>query len=474
MSKTRKADQRYLLPTVVDPDRVCFQIWIPDDNNHQRAFFAALHELTQNWVWKWDDDQPGQGAQVGAVWEQIISEAILDFVFAGGCMKCNYCYVDISNTINLYIENISTVNTWVDSFNTSGGVTVSSQVSNDIKYGQGHDAATDDQICLMIDLFIDAFCDAAFAAGEASTKSGLDRMGETLAAASGAFAAAALLLPPALAGAAAAAALSAAISALLSRIPLFEPPTELFAALADDEARREMKCCMFNVLSAPASILSWANWQGLFFGLVSCPIEGTSENGVILRSFFQGTISPSVELYVSFYRQLDELGFLAYADQLPLCVLCGDWCYNFNFTTSDESWQIWDVEPYGEYVADTGWQSTFSSNSERLFIVRDDDVAVANRVRLDWICSGTGTHSARRISVTLTRNGFEVYEASTTSIDFDADGEAGNHVFLPGDVEYDRIRVTFTSDSTSGFINMLVTYVEIEGPGINPYGADNC
>jgi hypothetical protein len=471
MSRTRKVDGRYLLPSVVDPDRKCFQIWIPNEDNHIRAWFAAINELRKAWVWKWDEDKIGSA--VGFVWGDAIDTATADF-YLGGCMNCNYCYFDLSNTIETYITNISTVNTWVDAFTTSGGVNITTQVSSDIKYSQGHDVATDAQICLAVDLFIDALCEGAIAAHASGTDTAIDRLNNILVNSAAAFMVAAVLFPPSIAIVANSVALGAAIGAVLTQILPGLITTPLAAALADEEARREMKCCMFNVLSAVAAIASWPTWQGLFKGLVACPTAAMSDNGKLLRTWMQGIVSPSSELYVAFYRQLDDWGLLAYEDDLPLCTVCGDWCYRFDFTAGDQGWSIWTEQPYGEYVAATGWQSTFSANYEQMFIILEDDKAVANRVRLDWICSGTGTHIPRSISVTLTRGGLEVYEAAVSTMDFDADGEAGYHVFEPDSVEYDRIRITFTAESSSGSINMLVTYCEVGGIGPNPYGADNC
>jgi len=482
MAKTRKTDQRWILPAVVDPPRKCFQINIPDDENHQKAFFAALHELAQAWVWEWDDTRPAEGSNVAAVWDEIIFQATWDFFVGGGCMNCNYCYVDVQANIDLFVTNIAIVNTWVDAFVTSGGVSVGSQVSNDIKIGQGHDTETKQQYCLMVDLFIDAFVAGCLQTEISKQQSGINRTGEILAAVAGAFAAAAILLPPALAGAAAAAGLGAAIGALLSRLPLdFFETAGLLDALNDAEAVREMKCCMYSLAASTASINSWAGWSVHLFrdtGTYNC--TDLSANGEILRQFFKGTITPSKEMYVSFYRQLDDFGWLDHASDLPLCGLCGDWCYAWDFTASNGGFteDIPDRVGYGDYVASEGWHTEYpgvDGSSQALYIRRDlPTAAIVKRIEYWGVGTGTGTHPIRSVNVYLYRNNSLVQTYTDPGWLYDADGEANNDWLEFEPVEADEVWVIIVGNDSSDTLDFLLTALQLQGNGANPMGADNC
>jgi hypothetical protein len=60
----------FALPTVVNPtDTVCFQINVPNDPGHLKAFFGVLYDLT---IWKsWQRDAAHTGILAAQVWKQI-------------------------------------------------------------------------------------------------------------------------------------------------------------------------------------------------------------------------------------------------------------------------------------------------------------------------------------------------------------------------------------------------------------------
>jgi len=64
------APARWTLPRVVDPpDRICFQIEVPDDPFHIAAFLGAIFDLSK--PYKWQNDNAHTALQVGEVWQQI-------------------------------------------------------------------------------------------------------------------------------------------------------------------------------------------------------------------------------------------------------------------------------------------------------------------------------------------------------------------------------------------------------------------
>ena len=83
-------DGGWRLPAVIDPPRTCIRISIPDDDNHRRAFFGALHELT--WWNNWERDAAHTAIQVRDVWKEIVNEAAANFAAGIGCddmLDCN-------------------------------------------------------------------------------------------------------------------------------------------------------------------------------------------------------------------------------------------------------------------------------------------------------------------------------------------------------------------------------------------------
>lgn len=75
-------DGGWVLPEVIDPPRVCFQIEIPNDFHHRAAFFGALYELTRWYNWQRDDDHTGKA--VAAIWMDIWRAANNKFYSAQG------------------------------------------------------------------------------------------------------------------------------------------------------------------------------------------------------------------------------------------------------------------------------------------------------------------------------------------------------------------------------------------------------
>lgn len=70
MSKpVHKDDGGFPLPEVIDPPRIKFCIEIPDEDNHIRAFWGALWDLTRWFNWEFDDEKTGK--KVADVWFKV-------------------------------------------------------------------------------------------------------------------------------------------------------------------------------------------------------------------------------------------------------------------------------------------------------------------------------------------------------------------------------------------------------------------
>ena len=110
---------QWLLPTVVDPARICLQIEIPNDANHIRAFWGALNELARAWNWEWDGNFTGR--DVAYVWNEIIQQASINFYngvecdMALDCAEVNAClpeaqnFIDLQEAVNDVVTDIDTI-----------------------------------------------------------------------------------------------------------------------------------------------------------------------------------------------------------------------------------------------------------------------------------------------------------------------------------------------------------------------------
>lgn len=66
-------DGGWLLPDVIDPDRICITINVPNEPRHLQAFWGALWELCYWFNWQRDLDH--RGAAVADVWKSVWYEA---------------------------------------------------------------------------------------------------------------------------------------------------------------------------------------------------------------------------------------------------------------------------------------------------------------------------------------------------------------------------------------------------------------
>jgi len=67
----RNPPAKWVLPDVIDPpERVCYQIQVPDTLYHKAAFFGALLDLAA--AYKWADDPAHTAKDVALVWRDII------------------------------------------------------------------------------------------------------------------------------------------------------------------------------------------------------------------------------------------------------------------------------------------------------------------------------------------------------------------------------------------------------------------
>ena len=87
------AKHGYLLPTIVNPDRICIQLEIPNEQFHILAFWGQLEALGS--AMSWDNDPDHKALPVSAVWRDVYKVARDNF-YGDGCMGCCPDEINIS------------------------------------------------------------------------------------------------------------------------------------------------------------------------------------------------------------------------------------------------------------------------------------------------------------------------------------------------------------------------------------------
>jgi hypothetical protein len=97
-------DHGYILPEVIDPQRVRLCIEIPDDLNHIIAFWGALQQLQH--PYNWQNDEAHTALAAAAVWKDVIYKARESWL-AGECASEVICqtYSPRSPRITWFPEN---------------------------------------------------------------------------------------------------------------------------------------------------------------------------------------------------------------------------------------------------------------------------------------------------------------------------------------------------------------------------------
>jgi hypothetical protein len=95
----RNPPAKWVLPDVIDPPRICFQIEVPNDRQHLAAFRGAILNLAA--AYKWQDDVAHTAKQVAAVWDDIYT-------------KIRTCEPDNSGNLGVWIEDFMTTGFRVD------------------------------------------------------------------------------------------------------------------------------------------------------------------------------------------------------------------------------------------------------------------------------------------------------------------------------------------------------------------------
>lgn len=77
------AKHGYILPEVIDPERICVQLNIPNEMNHLLAFWGQLAALGS--ALTWDNDPAHTALPVSAVWRDVYQQARTRYLSGQGC-----------------------------------------------------------------------------------------------------------------------------------------------------------------------------------------------------------------------------------------------------------------------------------------------------------------------------------------------------------------------------------------------------
>lgn len=84
----KNKDGGYVLPEIIDPERICIQIYVPNERYHLLAFWAQIEELGS--ALQWHNDPAHTALPVSAVWRDVYSIARTQY-YEGGCMTDPCC-----------------------------------------------------------------------------------------------------------------------------------------------------------------------------------------------------------------------------------------------------------------------------------------------------------------------------------------------------------------------------------------------
>ncbi len=66
----------YILPVIIDPERICYRVSVPNEPAHIAAFMGQLAEL--GYWYNWERDSAHHGREVAAVWRDVFDQVSQD------------------------------------------------------------------------------------------------------------------------------------------------------------------------------------------------------------------------------------------------------------------------------------------------------------------------------------------------------------------------------------------------------------
>lgn len=377
MSRTRKVDQRYQLPSIIDPSRKCLKIYIPDEENHLKAFWATLNELANAWAWEWDGNKTGSA--VAYIWNEIINEASDRYIYDnGGCFMymlrqspTDDCILEQSvddgqtwttafdfglcrptQTNITYETNISVqVGNILNDYSASGGDITN--VFNILVYGVSPERNTqlDEALCYAIGAFVRSISSMAYDLTGSNT-SIADSMSWILEQASEISATIDDYFNP--------------ISLLTWQINKLKSLLDGFltcanSAYVDEFAIKEVACCMYDTLKGKTS----GSIQQTEFStaLSGCTFTG---NALCIANAVSQMIG-NEDAYLMFANVWNEASQRAIYSGISPCICTDEWCKVLDLTNCALSEPLYyaTAGTMSACFSGLGWKGNDPSNQDR-------------------------------------------------------------------------------------------------------------
>jgi len=142
------------------------------------------------------------------------------------------------------------------------------------------------------------------------------------------------------------------------------------------------------------------------------------------------------------------------------------WCYEFDFTTSDGGWtQFTDGVPGATYVGGVGWVDKTSGGTRGTFIQSPlFDLTHVTKIEFTYIAAGNVTSTVDYLQAS---GGFPMVDVCAGAL-----GEFT--VTWDGDIEADRAGLQVGNSTSFPAGSSVIVNVKFHGTGVNPFGSDNC
>lgn len=492
MSPLRRTNHRFLLPDVINPTQRCLSINIPQDVAHERAFFAALQELSFPWVWQLGNI--GEQKATADVWQEILRDASYSYYFEnGGCMfelrqnAENNCQLEQSadggatwslafdyslcNNVASLVAINNESNTYIDNTN----ITYAGSITNVYPgwdYATGDNADQDAALCFALAQYVDYISDTMIALIDLEVSDAANMFNSFAIAevtvGSVFLALAGIATFPVSAFATGTALLAASLVTLYFANTLTNAD---IIKLQDADARAEVVCLMYgNIFGATPSFTAWET-------SVDGALTGNAE---FIREIV-AQYNDDESMFVQWVGLMT--GAIAAASAGLITNNCTEdcddttWCYYFDFTINDGGWQVMSQmfnRPYGVYAPGFGWQNTYKADTDAEAIYIEHPWAgtrVVTDLRLDFVVTGT-VAANREASMYLYDVGVETLFTEDTAYTTGTPQQ----LTWTGSALSDNLGCVLVpgSGTGSGTTTLTITGVRIAGTGTNPFGADNC
>jgi hypothetical protein len=147
---------------------------------------------------------------------------------------------------------------------------------------------------------------------------------------------------------------------------------------------------------------------------------------------------------------------------------CG-WCYEFDFTVSDQNFDAWiyNGQSFGHYSAGNGWYDNYPTDAVDGIVISPAlfDEAEITSIEIEFSTAWTGANPQIAL---------ETYEHDTT---IKTTTGTGLMVTITPDTPVTLTRFTLWLDAAIGgqeHFAGYVTKIRVRGLGTNPFGTSNC